>query len=140
MRELVSELNDRHRGKLENLSSVQEKPLYIIKNTVRIVGTIKVPDLVLDYLSLSPKHPVGDKSIDLDFLADVDRLLYNLKTNDIENDKLNEVNTLTVWYLIEMKKQKDDPNLGKINSYLRKENIKGVPVRQRSWFMPDVRR
>ena len=135
MRDLVSEIKDRHRRKLESLSSEQEKPLHNVRNTVEIVGGIKVPDLVLDYLSLVPKHTVCDNFSDLHFLADVDRLLYNLKTNDIENDKLYEVNALT-----EMKQQKEDPNLRKVKSYLRKENIKAVPVRQRSWFLPDVRR
>ena len=127
MRELVSELKDRHRRKLGSLSSEQEKPLQNVNKTVRIVGDIKVPDLVLDYLSLAPKHPVRDKFNDLHFLADVDRLLYNLKTNNMENDKLNKVNALTVWYIKAMKKQKEDPNYRKVNSYLRKENIKAVP-------------
>ena len=77
---------------------------------------------------------VSDKFNDLHFLADVDRLLYNLKTNDIENDKLNEVNALTVWYLKEMKKQKEDPSLRKVNSYLRKENIKTVPFDKGAGF------
>ena len=84
MRDLVSEIKDRHRRKLESLSSEQEKPLHNVKNTAKIVGDIKVP-----------KHPVCDTFSDLNFLADVDRLLYNLKTNDIENDKFYEVNALT---------------------------------------------
>ena len=94
MRELVSEIKDRHRRKLESLFSEQEKPLHDLKNTVRIVGDIKVPDLVLDYLSLGPKHPVRDKFNDLHFLADVDRfkLLKNL-------DK-ERINTKFPWLFV----------------------------------------
>ena len=39
-----------------------------------MIGELEDPELVVDFLSLGPKHPVRDDFNDFLFLADVDRL------------------------------------------------------------------
>ena len=47
--------------------------------------------MVLDVLSLGKKHPVRDKFNEVHFLADVDRLVRELRENNIDAEKLCEI-------------------------------------------------
>ena len=51
----------------------------------------ELPKFVLDILSLGPKHPVRDKFNELDFLADVEKLVRELRDNKTEGETLIEV-------------------------------------------------
>ena len=71
---------------------------------------------------------------DFHFLADVDRRLHSLKNNDVDKDKLNEVDALTPRYRKKMKKQREDPALRKFNGFLRIAGIKVVPFDKGAGF------
>ena len=94
--ELISKgLND----KLARLSERQDRPLRngSHKNVVTLDG-VELPKFVLDVLSLGPKHPVRDKFIEVHFLADVDRLVWELRENNTDGEKLCEIESSAKWY------------------------------------------
>ena len=123
----LATLAQKHRNKLDLLSQRQGKPLSNIEETIKILDGIVLPETLLNYLALGPKHPVKDQFNEMHFLADVDNLLHGMKLNGASNDDLNEVNALAQWYCRKMRKQRPDPMLKKVNSYLKKEGIKAVP-------------
>ena len=127
MRVSYQEVSDRHRKKLDDLAGLQEKPLHNVGKTVHVGDNVDVPQFVIDYLSFGPKHPVLDKFNEMHFLADADKLLYYLKSESANSDVLNEVNALSFWYTKEMKKQREDPTLNRVNKLLRKMCVKAVP-------------
>ena len=49
-------------------------------------------------LSLVPKHPVRDKFNEVHFLADVDKLLRELRENKTEDEKLCEIEASAIWH------------------------------------------
>ena len=75
--ELISKsLND----KLAKLSERQGRHLRNgSHNNVVTLDGVELPKFVLDVLSLGPKHPVRDKFNEVHFLADVDRLVRELR-------------------------------------------------------------
>ena len=122
----TKQLTMRQQKKLENLAFEQEKPLNKVTNTIKILGDLKIPDKIKEYLALSSKHPVRDKFDEMHFLADVDGLLRTMKTQGAENAKLDEVNAMAHWYCKQMKKQKEDPMLGRIKRHLTENGIEAV--------------
>ena len=56
---------------------------------------LELPKFVLDILTLGPRHPVGDKFNEVHFLADVDNLVRENKTED---EKFCEIEASTKWY------------------------------------------
>ena len=113
--------------KLQNLATEQEKPLAGVENTVKVLDDLKVPGVILEYLGQGPKHPVRDAFDEMQFLADVDSLLHNLKATDDANEKLDEVNALAHWYCKRMRKQTEEPMLKKVKAHLSKNKLKAVP-------------
>ena len=104
-----------------------EKPLSKIGNTKKIVDELEIPEVIKNYLALGPKHPVKDDFDELQFLVDIDALLHDMKAAGEPNEKLDEVNAQTLWYCKQMKKQRPDPMLKKVNTYLKRNGIKAVP-------------
>ena len=51
----------------------------------------ELPKFVFDILSLGPKHPVRDNINEVHFLADVDKLVRELRKNNTEVEKLCEI-------------------------------------------------
>ena len=109
------------------LAAEQEKPLRSVGNTVKIIGDLEPPKYVIDLLSLGPKHPVLDQFNEMHFLADIDKVLAQMKNDDSNIDAMNEVNALTVGYLKQMKRQRPDRAVKMVTSYLKKNNLKAVP-------------
>ena len=73
-------------------------------------------------------HPVLDQFNEMHFLADIDKVLAQMKNDDSNIDAMNEVNALTVGYLKQMKRQRPDRAVKMITSYLKKNNLKAVPL------------
>ena len=120
-------IHDRHNKKLVALAAEQEKPLRSVGNTVKIIGDLEPPKYVIDLLSLGPKHPVLDQFNEMHFLADIDKVLAQMKNDDSNIDAMNEVNALTVGYLKQMKRQRPDRAVKMVTFYLKKNNLKAVP-------------
>ena len=67
-------------GKLDKLSERQDRPLRNGSNSnVVIMDGRELPKFALDILSFGSKHPLGDKYNEVHFLADVDKLLRELR-------------------------------------------------------------
>ena len=65
--------------KLDKLSERQERPLRNDSHsTIVIMNGGELPKFVLDILLLGPKHPMRDKSFEVHFIADVDKLVREL--------------------------------------------------------------
>ena len=109
------------------LAEKQSKPLCNFGDTVKVLDDLKVPSKLLEYLSLGPKHPILDKFNKIPFLADIDGLLHNLKSNGASKEKLDEVNALTLWCNKDKNKQREDPMLNKVKKYLTQEKLKAAP-------------
>ena len=124
----------RHAKKLSALSKSQSKPLSRIKDTIKMLDNVKIPDTIAAFLAFCPKYPVRDEFNELQFLADVDSLLHNLKQENAPHEKLDEVNPLALWYCKRMKQQREDPMLKKMKNYMNKNNIKTVPFDQGMGF------
>ena len=58
----------------------------------------ELPMFVLDILSLGPKHHVRDKFNEVHFLADVDKLVRELRENNTEGEKLCDIEASAKWY------------------------------------------
>ena len=121
------ETHKRQANKIATLADRQEKPLSKIGNTIKIVDELEIPEVIKNYLALGPKHPVKDDFDELQFLADIDALLHDMKAAGEPNEKVDEVNAQTLWYCKQMKKQRPDPMLKKVNTYLKRNGIKAVP-------------
>ena len=128
-------VRERHQKKLQMLATEQERPLRNLKNTVKIVGDVQEPPkFVMDILALGPKHPVRDKFNKLHFLADVDKLLVDLKGENVEAnvgrdeaDVQNEINAMATTYVRTMKTFKADQAVLKVNKYLKTNCLKAIP-------------
>ena len=63
-------------GKLDELSEKQDRPLQNgFHSNVVIMDGSEFPKFELDILSFGAKHPVRDKFTEVQFLADVDKLV-----------------------------------------------------------------
>ena len=58
----------------------------------------ELPKFVIDILSLGTKHPVRDNINEVHFLADVDKLVRELRENNTEVEKLCEFKASAKWY------------------------------------------
>ena len=66
-------------------------------NNVVTPNGVELPEFVLDVLSLGPKHPVRDKFNEVHFLADVDRLVGELRANNTYGEKLCGMGSAAKW-------------------------------------------
>ena len=76
----------------------------------------ELPNFVLDILSLGPKHPVRDKFNEVQFLADVDKLVRELRENNTE--KLCEIEASSKWYAKNVRETPLDRGVKKVHDYL----------------------
>ena len=95
MRNYSAMVQNRLNGKLDKMSERQDRPLRNGSHSfVVIMDGRELPKIVLDILSLGPKHPVRDKFNEVYFLADVDKLVLELRENSTEGEKLCEIENL----------------------------------------------
>ena len=117
-----------HSRKLGNLSEEQSKPLFTVKNTVRLCNIDKVPPkYVLETLSLGPKNPVSNKFEQKDILTELDCFLEYCKDNDIQEDAITDINIKTLNYIKKCKKLKESRNVVMTQKYLKSHELLAVP-------------
>ena len=61
------------------------------KRSVRILDKVILSQWVREVLSFGPKHPVSDKFNEIQFLADIDSFLSELKLSRIPGQKFCEI-------------------------------------------------
>ena len=119
-------ISARHKKKLQELATKQEKPLPNVKNPVRIMCDINPPQHVLDLISFGPEHLIRDKFDDKNFLADMDLLL----SQSTDADKCNNFNAIAILYVKLDKRQSSDRTLTKTVAYLKNNCLKAVPFHE----------
>ena len=93
-----------HRKKLAVLSEEQQRPLFNVQNTVIQCDLDRpLPTHVMNTLSLGPKSAVLDAFNPKDILSEVDGLLYYCKSQQVNNDTINDINVKTLNYIKNVK-------------------------------------
>ena len=101
-----------HEEKLSALSEEQNKPLFTVKNTVRLCNLEHTPpQYVLDTLSLGPKNSVLNKFEQKDILMELDCFLEYCKNNHIQDETITDINVKTLNYIKKCKKLKESRNV-----------------------------
>ena len=117
------EISARHHKKLQELATKKEKPLRNIKNTVRLMCDINLPQYASDLLPFGPKHPIRDNFDDMNFPADMDLL----QSQNTDTDTCNDLKAIATWYVKLAKRQSSDRALTKTVAYLKNNGLKAVP-------------
>ena len=121
-------VKNRLNGKLDKLSERKDKPLRNGSHSdVVIMDGRELPKFVLDILSLGPKHPVRDKFNEVHFLADVDKLVRELRQNNTEREKLFEIGASAKLYAKIVREAPMDRGVKKVHDYLKANDLLAVP-------------
>ena len=94
MRNHSAMIQRRVNGKLDKLSGRQDRPLRNGSHSIVVkMDGREPPEFVPDILSMGPKNPVRDKFNEVHFLAEVDKLVRELRENNKSTymEKLDEV-------------------------------------------------
>ena len=117
-----------HNEKLLSLSEQQEKPLFNVKNTVKVlVENLSPPSYVLETLSLGPKNAILDKFNPNEVLAEIDLFLNDCKRKSVPEETINEINCKTLYYIKHCKKMKSSRNINLTKKYLKQNKLLAVP-------------
>ena len=105
-------VNKRHSEKINRLSKEQNKPLFNIKNSVKILDVnIPIPTYVMETLSLGPKNPVLDAYDKKLTLVELDQVLEFCQRKGVSLDLLNHIESATIQYSRKCSEQKPDRNV-----------------------------
>ena len=128
MRNHSAIVQNRLNGKIDKLSERQDRPLRNGSHSnVVIMVCREFPKFVLDILSLGPKHPVRGKFNEVHFLADVDKLVRELRENNTEGEKLCEIEASAKWYAKNIRETSLDRGVKKVHDYLKANDLLAVP-------------
>ena len=117
-----------HDKKIKNLSLLQKKPLFNVKNTVRIVDvSINIPSYVLQTLALGPRNPVMTRFNEKDVLVELDGFLNYCNEHHLPDRTLTDINIKTLNYIKSCKKQKTPRHITLTKQFLSKNNLLAVP-------------
>ena len=90
MAEAAKNVQKRHDNKLNNLSIQQQRPLFDVHDTVKVIGVNHpIPAYVLDTLALGPKNATVDQFDPKQVLTEIDSLLYRCKRDKVSGDVMN---------------------------------------------------
>ena len=135
MRDHSELIRKRLNDKLVKLSERQDRPLRNgSHNSVVTLDGVELPKFVLDVLSLGPKHPVRDKFNEVHFLADVDRLVRELRENNTDGEKLCEIESSAKWYAKNVRETPMDRGVKKANDFLKDQKLLAVPFHKGCGF------
>ena len=128
MKNHSARVQNRLNGKLDKLSERQDRPLRNGSHSnVVIMDGHELPKFLLDILSLGPKHPVRDKFNEVQILADVDKLLRELRENKTEGEKLCEIESSAKWYAKNVRETPLHRGVKKVHDYLKANDLLAVP-------------
>ena len=82
---------------------------------------------ILDILSLEPKYPVRDKFNEVHFLADLDKLVRELRENNTEGEKFCEIEVSAKWYAKNIRQTPKEIGVKKVHDYLKANDLLAVP-------------
>ena len=89
-----------HTKKLENLAHQQERPLFTVPDTVKLLDLdLQPPQYVLDTLALGPNNSILDKFNRKEMLADLDLLLKKCQADKVTSEVINDINAATMKYI-----------------------------------------
>ena len=91
------------------------------------MDNLELPVFVEDLLSYGPKHPVKDKFNKTQFIADIDKLVNNLRQNGVNGEKLCEIEASAKWYAKNQRETPVDRGLSKVTKYLKEHDLLAVP-------------
>ena len=111
---LEKSLSDAVRKKLSERSVLNGS-----HSNVMMMDDGEPPKFVLDILSLGPKHPGRNMLKEVNFLADVDKLVSELRKNKTEVEKLCEIEMSAKWYSKSMRQTPMDRGAKKLHDYLK---------------------
>ena len=128
MRNHSAMVQNRLNGKLDKLSDRQDRPLRNGSHSnVVIMDGLELQKFVLDIISLGPKHPVRDNFNEVHFLADVDKLVRELRQNKIEDQKFFETEASAKWYAKNVRETPMDRGVKKVHDYPKANDLLAVP-------------
>ena len=117
-----------HVKKLANLSSEQQRPLFEVYNTVKVIDIdFQIPEYVLETLSLGPKNAVVESFDSKEVLTQMDSLLYRCKRDGITSEVMNSINVATFNYVKVCSKQKTPRYLSMTKKYLKDKDLLAIP-------------
>ena len=128
MRDHSDLISKRLNDKLAKLSERQDRPLRNgSHNNVVKLDDVELLKFVLELLSLGPKHPVRDKFNEVHFLADLDRLVRELRKNNTDGEKLCEIELLAKCYAKNVRETPIDRGVKKGKDFLQDQKLLAVP-------------
>ena len=86
-----------------------------MKENIKLLFDIKIPEPTAAYLTPGHKYPVRDELTEMEHLAHVEFLIHNLKWVKFRHTKQEAIYSLPLWYSKRMKKQRADPMVKKKN-------------------------
>ena len=93
----------------------------------------ELPKFVLDILSLGPKQPVRDKFNEVDFLADVDKHVRDLRENET-GQELCEIEASAKCFEKNVPKTPIDRGVKKVHDYLKTNDLLALPFEKGCGF------
>ena len=124
-RKLVAQKHDK---KLKTLSLQQQKPLFNVKNTIRIVDVpINIPNYVIQTLALGPRNPVLTRFNEKDVLVELDCFLNFCSDHYIPECTMTDINVKTLSYIKSCKQQKTPRHVNLTRQFLSKNNLLAIP-------------
>ena len=122
-------IKHKHEKKLQFWGQQQNKPIVDKENTIKVIGDIKrPPKIVIETLKLGPRNPVLTKFDEKEILCEMDLFLEHCESRITEPEIINDLNSLTHNYIKRAKRQKQNSAIRATNEYLKKNNIKAVPM------------
>ena len=126
--ETYKEVTSKHNSKLINLSKQQERPLFSVSNTVKVlVPELSPPKYVMETLSMGPKHPVMDRFDSKDVLVELDNLLKECERRFLPEDFTTNINVKTLNYIKHCDKMKSNRNITMTKKYLKENGLLAIP-------------
>ena len=117
-----------HEKKLKNLSLLQEKPLFNVENTVKVIDvSVHIPKYVFQTLAMGPRNPVMTEFCEKEVLSELDCFLKFCKDNYISDSSINDINIKTLHYIKTCKKQKSPRHFILTQKFLKNHDLVAVP-------------
>ena len=111
-------IKNRHINKLRLLSMRQNKPLFNVEDTIKVIDFDKpIPSYVKETLSLGPRNPVLEKFDEKEVLIELDCFLNYCKSHDVPNSTITDINVKTLHYKKTCKKQSTPRHIEKTKKF-----------------------
>ena len=73
--------NDKLKKKLQALSEQQDKPFFKVKDSVKNLSNVSIPNDIWNFLSFGPKHPCVGRFNKIHFYKEVEKTIRNISDN-----------------------------------------------------------